>query len=124
MFDALPDELREGWETARETIVYEDTPQRRRIRMQHARITDPRLQKMRSQISDDTTEAALQKSLENADFRDIPEADVREILYALGPDMLSSMIQVLLKAASTDKDIEEATAYSVARHLFFGQHGQ
>lgn len=121
VFDALSEQLREGWEVEPANIAYEDSERKRRIRMEHARFTDARLKKFRTSYTSATTAQDAEKALQNADFRDLPDSDAREILYALGPDILSQMIIALLQDAKNDTDIEEATGYSVARHLFFGQ---
>jgi hypothetical protein len=123
-FDALDTPLKEGWKINEDVLTYIDNPHRRRIRMQAAHIHDKRLKDIQKKFRGNLTLKEMSDMISVLNLSDMNERDVRELLYAFGPDVLSGMIILLLKGATTDNDIREAAAYSTARHLFFAADGQ
>ncbi len=116
MFDALPAALQEGWETEAETLTYDDTPQKRMIRLSLLRLHDPRLLALREQAETARTPEQLAALLQEMDFTDVEDGDLASLFFALGPVVLSQLIVHLLGSVATDKDIEGVTALTVIRH--------
>lgn len=116
LFDTLPDALREGWETEAETLSYEDTPQRRMIRLSLLRLHDPKLLAFREQAKQAQSAEEIAVLMESIDLKDVDEGDLAELFFALGPVTLSLLIAALLRTVKTDTDIEGITALTVIRH--------
>ena len=99
---------------------YIDSPAKQRIRIQNMRLQSSYFSDVAKRIHSEMTVSEASEILRSLSMKDIPHADVKEILYALGPDMLSRMILAMLRSAKTDEDMEEIAAYTTVRHLFFG----
>jgi hypothetical protein len=116
VFDALSDDLKEGWETEGETLTYDDTPQKRMIRLSLLRLHDPVLLELRDRAEKAQSPEELANLLHDLDLKDIDDGDLASLFFALGPVVLSQLISHLLGAVTNDKDIEGVTALTVIRH--------
>lgn len=120
LFQALPAALQEGWQATPAVLAYEDSYERMQIRCAQMTLVDESLAKIRTLAQEGCTPAALVQAIENMDLSNLPEADMRELLYGLGPDILGLIVQTELRKAQTDEDLKQAASYSTIRHLFFG----
>lgn len=122
LFERLPHSLTEGWSVVDDVMEYIDSEDRRRLRMSTVYVQDPRLKQFHDKAHSAITIEEATNMLQEIDLRDMHQTDVREILYALGPDVLSAIVGLLLRTAGGKEDIVEAAAYATARHLFFGRN--
>lgn len=122
LFERLPYSLKEGCSVIDDVMEYIDSEDRRRLRMSTVYVQDARLKQFHDKAHSSITIEEATNMLQEIDLRDINQTDVREILYALGPDVLSAIVGLLLRTAGGVDDIHEAAAYSTARHLFFGRN--
>jgi len=116
LFQALPSDLREGWTVEAETHGYNDTPPRMELRMALLRIHDPRLVAFREQVQTAKTIEEVVELIKLEDLSKVDEDDMAALFFALGPQYISSMIEVMLGEVTTDKDVEGITALTVIRH--------
>lgn len=122
LFDRLPESMQEGWSVQEDVMDYVDSPDRRRVRMSAICIQDPRLKAFHDRLHASITLEEATQLLQDLDVRTMHDVDVREIVYALGPDVLSAIIALVLRTAASDEDLLDVAAYSTARHLFFARH--
>ena len=115
-FLALPEGIREGFEVEAETLKYEDNPQRKQIRFEIMDLKDPALLKLKEQIKNAKSEAEFMKIAGKFDLRSIPDGDLTQILFALGPDQMSVFLGDLLKKVKTREDVEMAAGFAGLRH--------
>lgn len=99
-----------------ETQTFEDSPRRRGMRFELLSVTDPELLKLKDAMQKAKTDAEMLKALQMLDISKIGDAQFTQMLFALGPDGLSHIIDNLLSGAPTTADIEAACAYSMLRH--------
>lgn len=115
-FEKLPDSLKQGWVAEEETLAFQDTDAHRRTRCQMMRIRDPRLHELRRKmVSAGSLEEAvmLAKSI-TPGYLD--PHDLAEIMFGLGPDVVSVLIRDMLRSATQDRHIERVLALSRIRH--------
>ena len=116
-FDTLPAALREGWEDEEETGAFEDTPLRKRLRFELLRLQHPKLTALQRDAKTLDPEALGAKLLET-DLSDVPDADVAELFFAVGPAALTTLIAALVPQAETDDDLLRlAAATAIRRQL-------
>ncbi len=116
IFDVLPKILTEGWKTERELLTYEDSPERRQLRLALLRLHDPALIALREKTQQSHSVKEVAEMIAEMDMRKVDEDDLASLFFALGPNDLSLLIKHLLRAAESDKDVEGVTALTVVRH--------
>lgn len=116
LFHAFPDALRDGWEMEAETLSYEDSLQRRMIRLSLLRLHDPKLLALRDQAQKADSVETIAALLVDFDLKEVDEDDLAELFFALGPVAITQLMAALFATAQTDADIEGITALSVIRH--------
>jgi hypothetical protein len=116
MFEALPEKLREGWEMKSESGGFQDSEQRRGIRAGLMRLKSEDMQSVKHALLVAQTEDAFLRAVDAIDFQSIPEGDLAELLFAVGPSGLTHVIDQMLTQASSDDDIFLIASLSVARH--------
>ena len=121
LFEKLSPELREGWEVEAEKLVFEDTPQKRRIRLSIMRVNDPWMKALTDRVASVNSEQELASLIEGIDLKGISSDDLTEIFFGLGPDALSWPIGAQLVEAASDQDVEAASALSTIRHYLLEQ---
>ena len=119
LFAALPNSLQEGWLIEQASIGYEDSYDRMQVRCAQMTLVHPSLLQIKEKLSTGAKLSDIMAYIEDVDLRRVPEADMRELLYGLGPDLLSLIIQHQLQGATNDEDLKNVAAYSSIRHLFF-----
>lgn len=116
LFDSLSDDLKEGWKTEEETLVFEDTQEKQSIRLALMHLQDPRLKELQQKVQAVTSGEQLLSLIEGVDLGDINEADLAELFFSLGPSFMNVFITYLFKHVSTDDDIGTLSALSTLRH--------
>ncbi len=115
IFAALPDSLKEGWKTEKETQSFDDTPELQNIRRSLAHFSSPALKKMREEpVLKEDDFMAFATSI---DFENLSESDRAELLYVLGPSAIGLLIHTFLPRIEADEDVRFVQALSVARHF-------
>lgn len=118
LFQALPESVRNGWKTEEELLTFEDTPSRRSMRMSVIKLTDPRLLRLRTQVSElQQKPQDAKKLMDDMDFSDVNDDDLLQLFYAMGPDVLTFMIVQLLQPTANDEDVQMVASLSMIRHL-------
>ena len=115
-FDALSEQLREGWTVKPETLTFKDTDHRRRIRFELLRIEDPAMQKFMASAAQAESPEAFEKLVQSTDFSDLSDSDFSELMFAIGPDGVTSMLGAALASVKTDEDVAYAAELSHVRH--------
>lgn len=113
---SLPAALREGWSVEEEQGIYQDTAERRAFRFQMMRVRDPQLLRFREQVANVKTDAAFVELVQTIDLRRVDNRDIAHIVFALGPDGLTTIVTGILENAKDHEDIELAAAFAALRH--------
>lgn len=116
LFDALPEALREGWKLKDETLSYQDSPKNREIRFMIARFHDPKLLEVRAKFTSVKTDEDFMALAASIDLSALSETDLGQILFALGPDAIGSLILAIFRTADSDEDLLMISHLSEARH--------
>lgn len=115
-FASLAPSLREGWTVETESLPIEDSAAKRAIRFQLLRVRDARLLQLRDSIANAKDIDAVVTLIRDQNLKDIHEEDLQQIFFALGPVVVTKLIQSMLSEVQTDTDIEGITALTVIRH--------
>jgi len=116
LYDALSVELKEGWEVEEETQIFTDSPQKQMIRFSLLRIHDPKLLSLREKSMKASTVEEVAALIHDADLKGVDEDDLAELFFALGPTVLTRLIETMFTSVKTDADVEGITALTVIRH--------
>lgn len=116
LFDALPSAVKEGWTVERETMTVEETPENIRTRLSLLSLHDPKLRAFQKKAQSMNTPEELASLVSDTDLKDVSDADLAELFFALGPTALSSLIEHELQHATTDDDLDNVDALVTIRH--------
>ncbi len=115
----VPQNLQGGWTVETETGTWRDSPERRRMRMQLVKLSDPKLLAFMEKAKAAATAEALAALLSETDLKGIADADIAELFFALGPAATGKLIELMLASAKTAADIEGIAALaSIRRSLY------
>lgn len=115
LFDGLPDTLREGWVVEGEQIHFVDSDKHRITRAKLTKFRDPRFTKIHTEILNADSPEKTLSMLETMDIS-MQDEDFVSLLFALGPDVISTFIHFLLTEVKSDKDVATISALSFIRH--------
>lgn len=115
LFTTLASEVTEGWQVEAEVLPIQDTPEKRVVRMSLLRIRDPKLVMVQQSAKSGDINTVID-AVKNHDLADVHEEDLKQIFFALGPVVVTKLIESMLPEAKTDQDIEGITALTVIRH--------
>ena len=115
-FSALPQKLREGWSTEAEKLTYQDTNERRQVRLDLMELDDGRFERAVIKCGPTCSEKDLERLMGAINLKDLSERDLWEVCFALGPTAMGYIISKLLMDAKDDKQLEGAMAFSHLRH--------
>ena len=116
LYDALSDDLKEGWETEEETITFEDTDELRQLRIDLMEVSSPVTKDIQEKAQGKKTMQEAAEALKDYDLTNLSEDDMWEVFFALGPDTVTSMIEKLFVDVKEDKDVENISTFSIVRH--------
>jgi hypothetical protein len=101
---------------AEEAHTFTDSARRMMLRLSLVRLRSPSLIALRDRIT-------AAQSLEDAaliiaehDLAGVPDEDLSQIVFALGPDVLSQVIWMLIRRAHTIEELEQVAVLSFLRH--------
>jgi hypothetical protein len=115
LFKALPSSLREGWEVRDETLTFKDSGEQRAARMSLMRLHDPKLIGFREEAQKLSSEE-LTALIKKTDLRGVSDDDIGELFFALGPDLLTRILDSMLQSATSDSDLDDIAAMITVRH--------
>ncbi len=118
-FEALAAPIRSAWKTEEVAMEYIDSREKMSVRLWQLRVSSPDLQSIAVLAGKGLSLNDVVEKVTSIDLSSVSEHDVREILYALGPDVLGLIIKNILLSVPTSKDMEQVHAYATARALFF-----
>ncbi len=117
IFDTLDKKVTTGASIEMETQTFEDTNEKRAIRMRNLTVQNPSLQKLQLEMqTGQFTENELATKAESLDLNSLSQDDVMELAFAWGPDVFSTMIQAGLPAAVSQDDLESLAQMAAIRH--------
>jgi hypothetical protein len=117
---ALPAERTKGWKVEAETGSYEDSDEKRAIRMGLLHLEDPALKALQKKAGEAKTDKDFAALVKSMNIETSEDTDIAQILFAIGPATLTEVIGLLLlNAGTSDDDMETAGILSVARHFLF-----
>lgn len=115
LFDALPAPLREGWVCELIADIPPDDPVQRVMRMHLMRLHSPSLLHFRESIAQNVDTESLAQRVIAADLSDVTHEDLIELFFAMGPEVLSHVIEGFLAQVSTDEDLETIAGMTALR---------
>ena len=115
-FDALSDELKDGWKVEEEKLMHDDTPKKRSMRILLLRIRDQKLQSFVEEAKKENDASKLASLVHDTDLSDVNDADIAELFFALGPEALSKIIMAMIGDIGSDEDIEGVAAITIIRN--------
>ena len=116
LFDALSDTLKNGWKTEKETLTYEDSDEERKVRLQLMRFSSPEMTQLKARLRSAGSAEEVRDAIKSLDPTKIDEHEWLEVLYGVGPEIISLIISTMLQAAKTDEELELAVAFTGVRH--------
>ena len=99
-----------------ETLSYTDTPERRAFRFQMLRVQDPQLVRFREQALQALSEEKFVDLAKTIDLNTVDNRDLTQIVFALGPDVMTMIITGILQGVTSQEDMELIIAFSALRH--------
>ncbi|MDD4287343.1 MAG: hypothetical protein PHN33_03260 [Candidatus Peribacteraceae bacterium] len=115
-FEALSAKLRDGWEVELEHGDIRDDAAHRAMRLQLLHLHDPTLLafvKCGSTLNDVDAIVAL---MSTTTLKNVSDADLAELCFALGPVSLTKILGMLLPKVQTDDELEAVQAIAFVRH--------
>ena len=119
LFDSLPEKLREGWIIKEEKGTYQETEQKRMLRLTFLNLHDPQLRAFQDKAKNARTHEEFLKLIEKVDLRKASQEDLAELFFGLGSEGMSVVIQSLLPLAKTDEDLNGISFISTIRNGFY-----
>lgn len=116
LFHTLPQELRDGVTIETETITFEDSAEKREIRMRNLQVKDEGLHAIRGHIGSMKTAEDLIKLAQTFDFGSLSKDDLIELYFAMGPHPLTATIELMIPEMKTPEDLEELASLTFIRH--------
>lgn len=116
LFLKLPGKLQEGWTVVAETQRFSDTLNHRRTRVSFLKLHDPKLNVFKEQIQKAKNKKEIAKLVEGFDLKNVHQADLAELFFALGPEPIFPMIEATIPRIKTDKEVESLAALSLIRN--------
>lgn len=120
LFDALPDEVKGDFEVKTTEMTYEDTPEKRVARLRLLHFENSGIKDMQAKAINATSEEELQEIATSFDFKQLSQHDLTEIFYAMGPNVMTSLITKQLPEVKTTDDLDGVTALCTFRNFLFG----
>lgn len=116
MFAALSEKLQDGWEIQREREDIRDDAAHRTMRLQLLHLHDPNLLAFVKRGSALTDVNAIVTLLGATTLKNVDDADLAELCFALGSVPLTRIIGDLLARVKTDDELEGIQAIALVRH--------
>ncbi len=116
LFDALSEQVKEGWMVEKESNDFQDAPAKRRMRLSLMHLHDFRLLAFVERAKATDSPEALAKLVLGQDLSGVSDNDIAELCFALGPSPLGRIIESLVSIATNDDNLTDIQAITVIRH--------
>lgn len=101
---------------AEETHTFTDSARRMMLRLSLVRLRSPSLIRLRDAISTAATLEDAVAIIAGHDLKGVPDEDLSQIVFALGPDVIGQVIWMLIRKISDVKDLDHVAVLSFLRH--------
>jgi hypothetical protein len=101
---------------AEETHTFADSSRRMMLRLSLVRLRSPSLIQLRDSITKATTLEEAVAIIAEHDLKGVPDEDLSQVVFALGPDVLSQVIWMLIRKADRVNGLEQVAVLSFLRH--------
>ncbi len=101
---------------AEESHTFADSARRMMLRLSLVRLRSPSLIALRDRITSAQTLEDAVAIIADHDLAGVPDEDLSQIVFALGPDVLSQVIWMLIRRAKHMEDLEQVAVLSFLRH--------
>jgi hypothetical protein len=114
IFDALDDDIKDGWKVEDETIEYSERPEELKMRSLMFKSDDENLIQSLEKARSAKTAEEVQGVFE--ELKSLPQSIALEAFFTLGVSGLASFISSVLGSAKTDDDLQGVSELSMVRH--------
>lgn len=101
---------------AEENHSFADSARRMMLRLSLVRLRSPSLIALRDKITAAKTLEDAVAIIAEHDLKGVPDEDLSQIIFALGPDVLSQVIWMLIRKADRVNGLEQVAVLSFLRH--------
>jgi hypothetical protein len=115
--EQVADHLRDGFNVETETLRFEDTPHRQRLRMETMYLTSPSLKAFADQVAKGMSVQDMGKLFSTFNPQDISETDFGQIFFGLGPTVMTAYLWQYLQDVRSDDDVMTLAAFTQLRHI-------
>ena len=106
----------ESYTHAEENHTFHDSVRRMMLRLSLVRLRSPSLIALRDKITAAKTLEEAVSIIADHDLKGVPDEDLSQIVFALGPDVLSQVIWFIISRADRVNDLDQVTVLSFLRH--------
>jgi hypothetical protein len=117
LFDALTPALREGYEIVEESLRFEDTPERQKLRLESLHLTSPALKAMGDKLSGEMSLDEMAAVFDSFNADKMTDSDLGQLFFGVGPGVMSFYVREYLKAVKDDEDLMNIVALTQLRHI-------
>lgn len=100
-------------------INYEDNAEKRALRLRHCLLSNSVLQRLVANVGV-TSNREFERAIASQNFAEVSDADLSELLFAVGPDSISAIICHLLDMHRGDAVLRTVAGVSIIREMLFG----
>jgi hypothetical protein len=101
---------------AEETHTFADSARRMMLRLSLVRLRSPSLIKLRDSITKAQTLEDAVAIIAEHDLKGVPDEDLSQIVFALGPDVIGQVMWMLIRKADRVHDLDQVAVLSFLRH--------
>lgn len=115
-FLQLPAAIRPMATVEPEVLSYQDNDKRREIRVRNMQLRHPTLLQLKERLTSASALKEVTALLATMDFSVLPEDDLAELYFAMGPNVVSQLLTNLLPNVRSKEDLEALVSLSLIRH--------
>ncbi len=116
LFAKVDTAMREGWDVQSEELTFDDSPEKFHLRLALIRLHDPALVAFRDRVKTMTKPEEIAAEMQKIAPELLLHDDLAALFFAMGPGMLSMMIELLLQEIENDTDLLRLAALTFVRH--------
>ncbi len=117
VFEALDAEKKQGYTVETETLTYEDSPKRQKIRFSFLNVIDPELVRLKNEALAATSDEVFLELARSIDIRKMEESQMADVFFALGPTVIGLLLAEILSQAKAKDDVDCVADLSSMRHV-------
>ncbi len=117
IYAALPAGVRSDFSVSEERLSFDDSAEHLSIRLELMHFSDPAMIALRKRIQSCASMEDMITVVDELDFRTVGEHDLIELLFALGPTIVSRLIEEMLHGATDVEDTKSVATLSTIRHV-------